>query len=146
MKLSDIRIGVPLLRLETRIFHATPRKPTAFERIVLGMTERFAQNASFNNIPVERLFIDVLCVSDPGPLVTPTLSELMALDVIRCMGDIEALDTLILRDIEITERGQKMIAEFVKNYFPNQNQRHIGRLNQNYQSIFRFLKEFSPRS
>ena len=111
MKLSDIRIGVPLLRLETRIFHATPRKPTAFERIVLGMTERFAQNASFNNIPVERLFIDVLCVSDPGPLVTPTLSELMALDVIRCMGDIEALDTLILRDIEITERGQKMIAE-----------------------------------
>lgn len=111
MKLSDIRIGVPLLRLETKIFHATPRKPTAFERIVLGMTERFAQNASFNNIPVERLFIDVLCVSDPGPLVTPTLSELMALDVIRCMGDIEALDTLILRDIEITERGQKMIAE-----------------------------------
>lgn len=111
MKLSDIRIGVPLLRLETRIFHATPRKPTAFERIVLGMTERFAQNASFNIIPVERLFIDVLCVSAPGPLVTPTLSELMALDVIRCMGDIEALDTLILRDIEITERGQKMIAE-----------------------------------
>jgi rRNA-processing protein FCF1 len=111
MKLSDIRIGVPLLRLETRIFHTTPRKPTAFERIILGMTERFAQNVSFNNISVERLFIDVLSVSDPGPLVTPTLSELMALDVIRCMGDIEALDTLILRDIEITERGQKMIAE-----------------------------------
>lgn len=111
MKLSDIRIGVPLLRLETRIFHATPRKPTAFERVILGMSERFGQNASFNNIPVERLFVDVLCVSDPGPLVTPTLSELVALDVIRCMSDIEALDTLILRDIEITERGQRMIAE-----------------------------------
>lgn len=111
MKLSDFRIGVPLLRLETRIVHATPRKPTAFERVILGMTEQFGHNTSFNNIPIERLFIDVLCVSDPGPLVTPTLSELMALDVIRCVGDIDALDTLILRDIEITERGQRMISE-----------------------------------
>lgn len=111
MKLSDIRIGVPLLCLETRIVHATPRKPTAFERVILGMTERCGKSTSFNNIPIERLFIDVLCVSDPGPLVTPTLSELMALDVIRCVGDIDALDSLILRDIEITERGQRMIAE-----------------------------------
>ena len=111
MKLSDIRIGVPMLRLETRIVHATPRKPTAFERVILGMTEQFGQNTSFSNIPIERLFIDVLCVSDPGPLVTPTLSELLALDVIRCAGNIDALDTLILRDIEITERGQRMIAE-----------------------------------
>jgi len=111
MEISDIRIGVPLLRLEVRIFHATPRKPTAFERVILGMAERFGQNESFNSTPLEQLFVDVLCVSDPGPLVTPTLSELVALDVIRCGGDIEALDTLILRDIEITERGQRMIAE-----------------------------------
>jgi hypothetical protein len=111
MKLTDIRIGAPLLRIETRIFHATPRKPTAFERVILSMAERFGNDASFNNIPIERLFVDVLCVADPIPLVTPTLSELVALDVIRCMGDIEALDALILRDIEITERGQRMISE-----------------------------------
>ncbi len=111
MKLTDIRIGAPLLRIKTRIFHATPRKPTAFERVILSMSEKFGNDVSFNKIPLERLFVDILCVVDPGPLVTPTLSELAALDVIRCIGDIEALDTLVLSDIEITERGKRMISE-----------------------------------
>ena len=33
MKLSDFRIGVPLLRLETRIVHATPRIKFRKERL-----------------------------------------------------------------------------------------------------------------
>lgn len=111
MKLTDIRIGAPLLQIETRIFHTTPRKPTAFERVILSMADRFGADDRFNDIPLERLFVDVLGVADPSPLVTPTLTELIALDVIRCTSDIEALDTLILRDIEITERGYRMIAE-----------------------------------
>ncbi len=111
MKLIDIRIGSPLLKIETRIFHATPRKPTAFERVILSMTDRLGNNITFNSIPLANLFIDVLCVVDPGPLITPTLSELISLDVIRCMGDIESPETLMLRDIEMTERGKSMFAE-----------------------------------
>ncbi|MBU1737096.1 MAG: hypothetical protein KKG35_03070 [Proteobacteria bacterium] len=111
MKLTDIRIGVPMLRIETRVFHATPRKPTAFERVILAVADRFGVDANFNNLPLDRLFIDVLCVVDPTPIVTPTLTELITLDVIRCLSDVESLNTLTLRDIEITERGHRMIAE-----------------------------------
>jgi rRNA-processing protein FCF1 len=109
MKLTDIRIGTPMLKIETRVFHATPRKPTAFERVILSMAGKFGDDATYNNIPLEHLFVDLLRVADPAPIVTPTLAELIALDVIRCLNDIDSLGTLILRDIEITERGRAMI-------------------------------------
>lgn len=111
MKLADIRIGAPLLRLETLVHHATPRKPTAFERVILALVIKFAADQNFNSISLERLFSDVLCVANPAPLLSPTLGELAALDVIRCLADIEAIDVLTLGDIEITERGKRMIVD-----------------------------------
>lgn len=113
MKLADIRVGVPLLRLEVRIHHATPRKPTAFERIILSMAENLGQNPSFNKLSLERLFVEILCVPDPGPLVLPTLSELLSLDVIslRDQANLDRFDILTLHDIEITARGREMIWE-----------------------------------
>lgn len=113
MKLADIRVGVPLLRLDVRIHHATPRKPTAFERVILSMAENLGQIPSFNKLPLERLFVDVLCVPDPGPLVIPTLSELLSLGVIslRSEANLDRFDALTLRDIEITARGREMIGE-----------------------------------
>lgn len=109
MKLIDIRLGVPLLRLETRISHVTPRKPTAFERVILAMVDRFAENASFNAIPINRLFAEMLSVPAPEPLLTPTLENLTSLDVIRCTADIRFTDKLALGQLELTERGRHMI-------------------------------------
>lgn len=111
MKLSDTHIGTPLLRLQIRVHHATPRKPTAFERVVLTMADRFASDPNFNAIPLERVFVDILCVPDPAPLVSPTLAELIALGVIHCVADIDRLDMLMLRDIDVTERGKHMMGD-----------------------------------
>ena len=67
------------LSAETRIIHATRVNPPPFERVILGMTGAFGKT-SFNNIPIERSFIDVFVCRPQLKLVTPTLSELIALD------------------------------------------------------------------
>ena len=111
MDLAQIRVGFPILQLETRVYHATPRSPTAFERTLLGICDRFGKDATYNNIPLERIFVDIMGVADPAPVLSPTIRELVSLDVLRCQGDIEFLDMLILRDLEITERGRQMLSE-----------------------------------
>lgn len=111
MKVAETRIGVPMLQIATKVHHATPRKPTAFERVVLSMISQLRDNAAYNNIPLETICAEILGIRDPAPLITPTLLELSALDIIRCAGDLDALDLLALRDMSITERGQRMIAE-----------------------------------
>mgnify|MGYP000448164815 CR=1 FL=1 len=108
MKLAQFRLGFPILKIKARIYHATPRSPTAFERVLLGICERFGKDVTYNNIAIERIFVDILGVADPAPIVVPTIRELLSLDVIRCQGDPESLDTLTLRDLEITERGRQM--------------------------------------
>jgi rRNA-processing protein FCF1 len=109
--LTQIRVGFPILQLKTRVYHATPRSPTAFERALLGICDRFGKDATCNNIPIERIFVDIMGVADPSPVLSPTIQELVSMDVLRCQGDAESLDILILRDLEITERGRQMLAE-----------------------------------
>jgi rRNA-processing protein FCF1 len=111
MELTELRVGFPLLKLNVCVHHATPRPPTAFERVLLNICDRFGSDTTYNNIPLERIFLDILGVADPFSLVGATLQELVALDVLRCQGDIESLDTLILRDMAITDRGRHMMSE-----------------------------------
>jgi len=111
MELTQLRIGFPVLRIETCVFHATPRSPTAFERVLIGLCNRFGRNSTYNTISLESIFADILGVAAPASVLLPTLRELISLDVIRCQGNVDALDTLALRAIEITERGRLMLAE-----------------------------------
>ena len=110
MKLrDDILIGIPLFQINVGIVYEKSRRSTAFERVILNMLRRFAHNPLLQGIPLEKIFTDILCVPDPAPLVMPTLYALMDLDIIRCR-DVKPLDALTLHDLEITERGQEMIA------------------------------------
>ncbi len=111
MKLAKFQLGFPIHKIKARIYHVTPRSPTAFERVLLSICERFGKDVTYNNIAIERIFVDILGVADPAPIVVPTIRELLSLDVIRCQGDPESLDTLTLRDLEITERGRQMRSE-----------------------------------
>lgn len=113
MDLTQIRVGFPILRIEACVIHATPRSPTAFERALLCICDRFGKDATYNNIPLERIFVDIMGVADPAPVLSPTIRELVSLDVLRCQGDVESLDMLILRDLEISERGRQMLSEDV---------------------------------
>ncbi len=108
MKLSDIRIGVPLLQLKTRISHSNPRRAMAFERVILDMARHFSRDPSLGGITLQRIFTDILCVPDPDPLVLPTLYELMDLGVIS-PRTITSLDALTMHDIEITGLGREMM-------------------------------------
>ncbi len=112
MNLFPCRIGLPALRIDVRIHHATPRVPTVFERILLELCDRFGGgDGRYNNISLERIFEDILGVVDPGPLVTPAIYELVSLDVLRCKSAVDSLDVLTLRDLEMTDRGRLMFAE-----------------------------------
>lgn len=111
MELARVHIGLPVLKIEVRIFHATPRPPTAIERVLLRIHDRFRNDTNYNNIPLEHIFADFLGVADPVLMLASTLQELITLGIIRCQGDIETMDSICLLDIEITERGQRMLAE-----------------------------------
>ena len=111
MKRSGITIGTPVLQIRAVIHHATPRKPTAFERVILSLAGRFVGNDDFGRLSLEYVFEQLLGVSDPKPVVAPTLDELLSLDVIRYSGDPARLNELLLEEVEITERGERMIRE-----------------------------------
>jgi|GEM_PF-1263535 len=111
MHLADVRLGLPILRLQVRIHHSTPRRPTAFERVLLKLCDRLGSNVAYNNIALDRLFSDFLGVTDPIPLVEPILHELVRISVLRSSATELLVDRLSLRDIEVTERGRQLLAD-----------------------------------
>ena len=121
MNLGQTRIGFPVLQIQATVFHATPRSPTAIERVVLRLCDQFGSNPSYNNISMERVFEDILCVADPAPILVPTLQELVMLDVLRCRSDYSAIDRLAIRDLEITDRGRQMLVDDMLPARPQEN-------------------------
>lgn len=111
MHLGQVRVSFPVLRIGTRVYHSTPRPPTAFERVLLRLCDRFGNDPTYNNISLERIFIDILGVADPDPVVQPTVQKLLDLDVLRCRRDITSIGLVAIRDFEITDRGRSMLSD-----------------------------------
>lgn len=109
MTLTQTRVSFPVLEIRSVVHHSTPRKPTAFERVLLQLCVHFGNDATYNNISLERIFIDILGVADPNAVVLPTLHELLNLDAIRCRKDTSTIGHIVIRDLELTERGQEMV-------------------------------------
>ena len=112
MNLGQVRVSFPVLQLKTRVFHSTPRPPTAFERMLLKLCDRFGSHATYNSISLERVFSDILGVAEPNLTVQPTLQELLDLDVLHCHRSTTSLGKITIRDLEITaERGRQMLTD-----------------------------------
>jgi len=111
MELTQFEVGFPILKIAASVYQVSPRSPTALERILLEICDRFGNDTTYNNISLERIFIDILGVADPGPVVLSTIRELVTLDVLRCQINLESLDILILKHLEVTKRGRQMHSE-----------------------------------
>jgi hypothetical protein len=111
MQLAQFRLGVPILRLNIRFHHSTPRHPTAFERVLLRICDRFHANEAYNSIPINRLFSDFLGVADPDALLEPTLQELVKLSVLRTKSIDLRIDQSSLRELEVTDLGRNMLVD-----------------------------------
>lgn len=111
MNLAQFTLGVPVIRLETQISHATPRTPTAFERVLLRICDRFGRDVIYKNLPLIAVFEEILMVSDPAPIIGEIIEELFSIDVIRYTDKIKPIEELTLSDLEISDRGRSILSE-----------------------------------
>src|SRR5262245_49751124 len=103
MLLATIKIGFPVLRLESLVRHATPRLPTVFERALLRLYERFTADGEFGRWDLASLFHRVLGVPETEALVRPALEELITLGVFTCsQSDRSRLDRIALAHLTMT--------------------------------------------
>lgn len=111
ISVTKFRVGLPALRFAVEITHSVPRVLTAFERITLVMCDRLSGDPLFRHLPVVRAFEDFLCVPDAAPLVRPVINELMTLGAVVARRQDADPAWLRLGELEITEAGQRMLAE-----------------------------------
>lgn len=119
MELSKIHVGFPIIKIDVRIHYSTPRSPNAFERVTLAICEKFSANETYSNLLLSRVFIDFLGVADPILILRKTIQDLTSLGVLKNNGDVESVERIYLKDLEITQRGRIMLAD---NVLPAQSQ------------------------
>lgn len=111
MKLGSIDIAVPLLVFDIEVMHSSKRALTAFERMILSLHARFKKNNNYGILPIQQIFAEILGVPNSNSFLAFTLSELIAIDVIRCQKSLSEISAIRLSDIEVTERGSALIKD-----------------------------------
>jgi|GEM_PF-6724738 hypothetical protein len=109
VKLGSLNISTPRLIFEIEVQHSSKRAPTAFERMILSLYERFKQDKNYGALPLQQIFTEILGVPNSGDFLMFTLNELIAIDVIRCQKSLSEIGAICLLDIEVTERGNALI-------------------------------------
>jgi hypothetical protein len=110
MQIQKLSIGFPVLRFDdVQITYSSPYVPTAFERILITICGKFTVNEVYRNIPLKIIFEDILGVSNPDILLRRTIEELTHIRALQCSGNVDNLDILPLRSLQLTQRGQSLL-------------------------------------
>lgn len=109
MQLARASVAVPLLKISVRIEHATPRRPTAFERVMLSAVTRLGEHREYRTWPLDRVFREMLMVPSGGALIKEALRELEAVGVLAPQPGCGLSEDSILGEVLLTERGREMV-------------------------------------
>lgn len=109
VKLSNLRLGFPILRLRIQVDYRLTRQPTAWEKIVLRLAQDLSTTSPWNSVPLQQLFSDLLGVHNPAPLLEEILREMEVSNMVRLHGGIP-LEQITLSHVEITEVGRQLLA------------------------------------
>ena len=110
MRIARMIAYVPLLEINLRIEHATPRRPTAFEGAILGVVNTVATHEQYRSWTLERAFREMFMVPNGGRLVRETMRELEAIGVIGSQPGRTLTEESTLEEVVLSGRGRDMIA------------------------------------
>ncbi len=108
-RIATLKLGVPVLRYEAQVRHSTPRVPTAFEATVIDIVHRFSDHMEYRNWSLETVFVDLLCVPDPRPLLTATLHELIDIRILDRAFPFQDSSKVSIGGLSLTERGATVV-------------------------------------
>lgn len=107
-RFATFTLGIPVLRHRVRVLHATPRTPTPFEAVVIDIVERFSAAPHYRDWSLETMFEELLCVPDPRPLLTATLTELIGLRALVSTPPFDDSAGVAVGNLALTDRGKAM--------------------------------------
>lgn len=122
IQLATFQVGLPIVFHRVVVTHTTPRALTAFERMILLLSDRFGKDETYGSISLVRVFEDFLRVGDPAPLLSPVLQELVALDAINISVDFTRPDEVLLNHLTLTAQGRQMLQDNMLPVRPRDNQ------------------------
>lgn len=110
MILGDIKLSYPCVKYDVIVTHFTARKSAAIEWVILEVINRFANNSDYGAITLDKVFEQILQISDSDLLIKPCLKQLVDLNAITVIGlnDSVSLNEILLRDVQLTEIGMEM--------------------------------------
>jgi len=109
MELFSIKISFPVLRFDDVIIEYTsPKCTTAFERVLLNVCRQFANDEVYGEIPIQRIFEDILSVSNSGVLLERTIDELVNIQAVCCSTGACNIETLLLKSLSMTDMGRQL--------------------------------------
>lgn len=96
-----VKVSFPVLSYRSTVFHRTPRKPTATERVIVRMVSTMSSREPWCGVSLANIFTGILGVPEPAVLVVPALEQLVSLGVLRSTSNWRAVDAVALRDFEL---------------------------------------------
>ena len=86
MRLTTVRVGIPVFTLKASVQHSIVRKPTVFERMVLRLSRRGQENQVVGSSTLRQAFEQHLGVQGVPQLLDKTVSGLVRLRVLSAPG------------------------------------------------------------
>lgn len=109
MKLTTLRVGVPIFWLQAAVEHSVVRKPTVFERMIMRLSRRAAENSAVGSATLRIAFEDHLGAKGVPGLLESSANELLRLGIVQradSSANVSILDQPI-RTITLSPTGQE---------------------------------------
>ena len=113
MSTFSINLRLPVASFDLNYILSTPRKPSAFEGMIVYLVDYCQRQKKFLNDTIPNVFKSILQVNDVDFFVEPAIMELFSssLDVLRTSNYNVPRPECPIRDIEITSVGQRLLRE-----------------------------------
>ena len=105
-----LSLGVPVQRFNVTVQHSTPRIPNPLETALIHIVLRLGGLPHYRERPLTQLFSEMLCIPQPELWLTPMLAELTDIRLLTCERHLDEVGAILLGDLALTERGQKMVS------------------------------------
>ena len=107
MKIGEVKISFPYITYKTVVSHSTPRKTTAMEWVILEAIRKYNLGRGYGSLTVDQFFSNLFMIADTDLLLKPCLMGMQDANVIiiNQFDDSTSLKTLLMQDLELTEKG-----------------------------------------
>jgi len=104
-----LNLGVPVQRFTVKVQHSTPRVPNPLETALIHIVLRLGGLPHYRERTLAQLFAEMLCIPQPELWLSPMLEELTDIRLLTCERHLDDVGAILLGDLALTERGQKMV-------------------------------------